>query len=99
MWFSKEPIGGPPRRPPSSALSPLGTTGSPRRVVDQLQVDLLGTVAGPRTQLQDAGVAGVAVVEVGGHVFEELTDYSLVFEDLDHLPTGCQVVLDRKSVV
>src|SRR3712207_1226495 len=26
-------------------------------------------------------------------LLEELTDYSLVFEDLDHLPTGCQVVL------
>src|SRR5919199_547419 len=62
-------------------------------VVDQLQVDLLGSVPEAGTQLEDTGVARVAVVELGGHVLEELADDLLVLQDLYRLPASSQVVL------
>src|SRR5215204_6003022 len=64
-----------------------------RGVVDQLQVDGLGAVTEPGTELQDAGVARITVVELGGHVLEEAADDRLVLEDFDRLAPGCEVVL------
>src|SRR5215211_1527846 len=64
-----------------------------RGVVDQLQVDGLGFVAEPGTELQDAGVARVTVVELGGHILEEAAHDRLVLENLDSLAPGSEVVL------
>src|SRR4028119_105004 len=62
-------------------------------VVYELQVDGFGAVAEARTELQDAGVARVPIVEVRSDVLEELSHDDLVLKNRGRLAPRVEVVL------